>query len=77
MDFVFNLPTSSRGFDGIMTIVDRFSRLVKFLSMKTASSVADVARLFFDNWLCVFGAPSKIISDRDVRFQSKFWESLS
>ncbi len=68
MDFVVNLPISSRGFDGIMTIVDRFSRLVKFIPMKTASSAADVARLFFDNWLCVFGAPSKIISDRDVRF---------
>ncbi len=78
MDFVVNLPTSVRGFDGIMTIVlyDRFSRLVKFIPMKTASSAADVARLFFDNWLCVYGAPSKIISDRDVRFQSKFWSSL-
>ncbi len=60
-----------------MTIVDRFPRLVKFIPMKTASYATDVARLFFDNWLCVFGAPSKIISDCDVRFQSKFWESLS
>ena len=68
MDFVVNLPTSSRGFDGIMTIVDRFPRLVKFIPMKTASYATDVARLFFYNWLCVFGAPSKIISDRDVRF---------
>ncbi len=68
MDFIVNLPMSVRGFDGIMTIVDRFSRLVKFIPMKTASSAADVARLFFDNWLCVYGAPSKIISDRDVRF---------
>ncbi len=68
MDFIVNLPMSVRGFDGIMTIVDRFLRLVKFIPMKTASSAADVARLFFDNWLCVFGSPSKIISDRDVRF---------
>ena len=59
-----------------MTIVDRFSRMVKFIPMKTASTAADVARLFFENWLCQYGAPSKIISDRDVRFQSKFWESL-
>ena len=60
-----------------MTIVDRFSRLVKFIPMKTASSAADVARLFFENWLCLYGSPSKIISDRYIRFQSKFWESLS
>ncbi len=36
-----------------------------------------MARLFFENWLCVYNAPSKIISDRDVRFLSKFWKSLS
>ncbi len=43
MDFVTNLPVSVRGFDGIFTIVDRFSRIVKFFHMMTASSAADVA----------------------------------
>ncbi len=57
MDFITHLPETVRGFDGIMTIVDRFSRLVKFVPMKSASSAADVARLFFENWLCSFGAP--------------------
>ncbi len=76
MDFITNLPVTVRGFDGVMTIVDRFSRLVRFVPMKTASSAADVARLFFENWLCLYGAPSKIVSDRDVRFVSKFWASL-
>ncbi len=33
MDFIVNLPVSKRGYDGIMTIVDRFSRLVKFIPM--------------------------------------------
>ena len=76
MDFVVNLPTSSRGYDGIFTIVDRFSRYVRFVPMMTNSSAADVAKLFFEHWLCRFGTPSKIISDRDVRFQSAFWKSL-
>ncbi len=57
MDFITHLPESVRGFDGIMTIVDRFSRLVKFVPMKTSSSAADVARMFCENWLCSFGAP--------------------
>ena len=35
-----------------------------------------MARLFFEHWVCVYGAPAKIISDRDVRFVSKFWASL-
>ncbi len=64
---------SSDGFDGIFTIVDRFSRLVRFVPMHSDSSAEVVARLFFDNWLCRFGVPTKIVSDRDVRFQSSFW----
>ena len=68
MDFIVHLPMSSRGFDGIFTIVDRFSRYVRFIPMLTSSTASDVAHLFFENWLCRFGTPSKIISDRDTRF---------
>lgn len=73
MDFIVNLPVSERGFDCIFTIVDRFSRYVRFIPCMTASSAEDVAQLFFENWVCKFGMPVKIISDRDVRFQSQFW----
>ena len=31
MDFIFNLPVSKNGYDGIFTVVDRFSRLVRFI----------------------------------------------
>ena len=31
MDFVMNLPRSTRGFDAIFSIVDRFSRMVRFI----------------------------------------------
>jgi hypothetical protein len=31
MDFIMPLPKSSRGFDAVFTIVDRFSRLVRFI----------------------------------------------
>ncbi len=44
--------------------------------MHSDSSAEVVARLFFDNWLCRFGVPTKIVCDRDVRFQSSFWQSL-
>jgi len=38
-----NLPVSERGFDCIFTIVDRFSRYVRFIPCMTASSAEDVA----------------------------------
>ena len=34
MDFIVNLPMTPLGFDGIFTIVDRFSSLVIFLQLK-------------------------------------------
>jgi hypothetical protein len=43
MDFVTNLPVSVRGYDCIFTIVDRFSRLVRFIPCMTTVSAADVA----------------------------------
>lgn len=57
----------------IYTIVDRFSRLVRFVPCSSSITAVDCARLFFDHWVCKFGMPQKIISDRDVKFQSKFW----
>ncbi len=71
-----SLPKSTRGFDAIFTIVDRFSRLVRFIPCKSNITAHETAQLFFEHWICRFGTPSKIISDRDPRFQSAFWKSL-
>ena len=68
MDFIVNLPMTPLGFDGIFTIVDRFSRLVRFIPIHSDISAADVGKVFFEQWLCKYGVPSKIISDRDPRF---------
>ena len=32
--------------------------------------------LFFDNWVCKFGMPSKKICNWDPRFTSLFWSGL-
>jgi hypothetical protein len=72
MDFIVSLPESS-GYDCIFTIVDRFSRFVRFIPCRTSMSAIDCARLFFEHWVCQFGMPKKIVSDRDVKFTSQFW----
>ena len=76
MDFVFGLPTTARGHTGIFTIVDRYSKYVVFVPTVDTISAPDVAELFLENWVCRFGMPKKIISDRDPRFNSGFWSSL-
>ena len=40
MDFIVNLPMTPLGFDGIFTIVDRFSRLVRFIPIRSEGVVS-------------------------------------
>ena len=76
MDFVTHLPQTARGFDVVFTVVDRFSKLVRFIPCKTTCNAEETACLFFDEWVCRFGMPQKIVSDHDPRFMSMFWTSL-
>ena len=76
MDFVTHLPPTSAGYDAIFTIVDRFSKLVTFVPMYTTSTAENVAQLFFNHWICLYGMPKKIICDRDSKFSGLFWQSL-
>ena len=76
LDFVTGLPTLASGNDAILTIVDRFSKYVTLLAVPTTIDAHATARLFFDHIICKFGTPSKIISDRDTRFTSLFWQAL-
>ena len=74
MDFITHLPTSSRGHDAIFSIIDRYSRICRFIPCSSNLTAVDVANLFFEHWICRFGVPEKIISDRDVKFTSSFWQ---
>jgi hypothetical protein len=60
MDFVVGLPCSPRGRDAIWVVVDRLT--------KSALYMREVIR--------IHGVPKSIVSDRDSKFVSKFWESL-
>ena len=57
----------------MFTIVDRFSKYVTFLPCSTNSIAVDLVVLFYDNIVCKFGMPVKIVSYWDSRFLSNFW----
>jgi hypothetical protein len=72
MDFIVDLPVSS-GFDSILVIVDRLTKMAHFIPTVKEVTAEDVATLFLKHILPQHGLPEEIVSDRDTRFVSKFW----
>ena len=76
MDFVDGLPKTSKQHDAIWVIVDRFTKSAHFLPIRMTYSMDQFAELYVQEIVRLHGVPISIISDRDARFTSLFWESL-
>ncbi|KAL0553669.1 hypothetical protein IC582_007570 [Cucumis melo] len=76
MDFLFGLPRTSSGHDGIWVIVDRLTKTTRFIPIKMTSTLDQLARLYVDKIVSQYGVPVSIVSNRDPRFTSNFWPSL-
>ncbi|MCO5546933.1 hypothetical protein L7F22_000372 [Adiantum nelumboides] len=76
MDFIFDLPRTQSGHDGIWTIIDRFSKQAHFIPVKKTVKSDHLARLFVAQIFRLHGMPETIVSDRDPRFTSLFWKAI-
>ena len=76
MDFVFGLPKSTQGNNGIWTIIDRFSKQAHFLPVKKTIKAKNMAAMFISQIFKYHGLPSSIVSDRDPRMTSLFWRGM-
>ena len=76
MDFVMGLLRSQRGHDSIWVVVDRLTKSVHFLPIRATDSVDTLSRLYIREIVRLHGVPVSIVSDRDPRFTSRFWQSL-
>ena len=76
VDLITELPTS-QGYDAILVVVDRFTKMICLIPTYTTLSLEGVARLFRDHVWKDFGIPENIIYDRGSVFVSKFMEALN
>ncbi|GJR17152.1 reverse transcriptase domain-containing protein [Tanacetum coccineum] len=76
MDFVTKLPRTSSGHDTIWVIMDRLTKSAHFLPMREDYKMERLARLYLNEIVSRHGVPISIISDRDSRFTSRFWQSM-
>ncbi|KAF1324365.1 polyprotein, partial [Globisporangium splendens] len=76
MDFITGLPVSE-GFDAIFVTVDKLSKRPKYHPTHSTADAEGTAKVFFEAVVRHHGLPKVIISDRDPKFTSDFWKSLT
>ncbi|GKC06181.1 putative reverse transcriptase domain-containing protein [Tanacetum coccineum] len=76
MDFITKLPRTGNGHDAIWVIVDRLTKSAHFLPIREDFKMDRLARLYLNEIIARHGVPISIISDRDSRFTSRFWQSM-
>ena len=77
MDFVFGEPEDAHKNNGILVLVDRFSKMYHLAAVKESISAHGCARVFIDTVFQLHGLPRELVSDRDPRFTAAFWQSVS
>ena len=76
MDFLMPIPESKNKRNAILVVVDRLTKMAHFIPTTDKVTAKETAELFLHNVFRYHGLPDNIVSDRDPRFTSHFWESL-
>jgi len=76
MDFVTGLRRDVRGFDAIWVVVDRLTKSAHFIAIQETWLVSRLAEEFIRQIVRLYGVPERIVSDRDGRFTSRFWQCV-
>jgi hypothetical protein len=81
MDFIVKLPPSAdpvtkESYDGIMVVVDRFSKFGRFIPYRETWTATQLAHVFIKNVVANHGLPVQLVTDRDKLFTSNFWTAL-
>jgi hypothetical protein len=75
MDFITGLP-KVQGRNCIYVVVERLTKYAHFFVIPFKYNTSQVEYLFFREVFRLHGLPRNIVSDRDIRFLSAFWQDL-
>src|ERR1051325_10167479 len=76
MDFVSGFSRTPSSHDVVWVIVDRLTKYAHFIPILMDYPMEKFAKLYIEKVVSLHGIPSIIVSDRDPRFTSHFWEGL-
>jgi hypothetical protein len=75
MDFIVDLPLSThneRVYDSILVIVDRFTKMSIYIACNKTCIAENLADLFFEEIICKYSIPNRIVLDRGSIFTSAY-----
>ena len=75
-DFIVKLPLS-RGYDSILVVYDRLTKMAYFIPMTEKMSAEGLAVLFWDHVWKLHGLSESIISDRGAQFAAGLMKELN
>ena len=74
------MPPSRTGtgeeFNSILVIVDRYTKMTRFLPTRSDTIAPEFAELFHREIELKYSAPTGIVSDKDSKITSKFWAKV-
>jgi len=75
VDFVTGLPVSE-GNSTVLTVVDRFSKMVHYIALPKLPSAKETAEIMMTHVFRIHGFPKDIVSVRGPQFISRFWREF-